>query len=96
MTQNTNTIGFISLAVAIVVAAGIAVYGVTLAVDAYRAQLALATNELRAQTITDCANASKFTYTESSDNWERTTQEPSQQFFQTCLQLQGINQAATE
>lgn len=39
----------------------------------------------RKEAILGCAQASRSIYTEKSDNWERTTDEPNREFYTTCL-----------
>ncbi|MEO8581651.1 MAG: hypothetical protein ABI425_03650 [Patescibacteria group bacterium] len=37
------------------------------------------------QRVFGCAQVSKSTYTEKSANWERTTEEPNDRFYNSCL-----------
>ena len=47
--------------------------------------ITIQTQTARREAILGCAQASKSTYTEKADNWERSTEEPNQKFYTTCL-----------
>lgn len=78
-----STLPSVTLTIVVLVAAGFVSLAINQAfprIDRY----------LRQQAIHDCALASRYTYTEESNNWKRTTEEPSQQFFDQCLSLNQI------
>lgn len=56
-------------------------------VDTY---LNIRSAEARTAAINQCANASRYTYTDTTDGMERITEEPSQKFYLECLKLANI------
>ncbi len=71
----------------IIVLVGIMVFLSLPRVDSY---LNLKTQELRQSAIADCAENGKYTYTEVTGNITEITEEPSQVFFQKCLELNRV------
>lgn len=77
------------------IAAAAIVAGSVLVATLLGLQKAEAFRELKAQqihneAIDNCARASRYVYTETTDNLTKVTEEPSQNFYAECLKLKEI------
>jgi hypothetical protein len=89
MTTHNNPLN-VSLIMAVVVVAVSVLVATVLGLQKVDTFLKLQEQQLRNEAIDQCATASRYVYTDTSDKLTKVTEEPSQNFFSECLKLKNI------